>query len=82
MHRLTFFSSVLHLRGPTVFAQPVVCPETGDVFCWNGQILDGLSNERLDSDKGSDTQAVWDKLRGTGGREDRVREVFAEVEGP
>lgn len=76
---LTFFSSVLHLRGPSAVVQPVVDEESGDVFCWNGQVFEGLDNLE---EGGSDTLAMWRKLRLTGGREEEVRKVFGSVEGP
>ncbi|KAI8074573.1 asparagine synthase-domain-containing protein [Gongronella butleri] len=39
---LVFFSSVLHLRGPTTVAQPLQNTETGDILCWNGEVFAGL----------------------------------------
>lgn len=37
---MTFYSTVLHLRGRNNVAQPVCTP--GWVLCWNGEIFDGL----------------------------------------
>jgi len=38
---LTFFGSVLHLRGQNVTRQPLVNKE-GDVLLWNGEIFGGI----------------------------------------
>ncbi|PIA15962.1 hypothetical protein COEREDRAFT_15801 [Coemansia reversa NRRL 1564] len=33
---------VLHLRGPHTQTQPIVAEDTGDIFCWNGEVFSGL----------------------------------------
>ncbi|KAI9149721.1 hypothetical protein H9P43_009900 [Blastocladiella emersonii ATCC 22665] len=48
----TLSASVLHLRGATTHAQPVVLP-SGSVLCWNGQVYRGHGVE--DAPHASDT---------------------------
>lgn len=81
-YRLRFFSSVLHLRGPSTFKQPVVDADSGDVFLWNGQVFEGLQQHET---SGSDTEVLWNRLgsaRKEGKGADAVRDVLAGVEGP
>ncbi|KAJ2061406.1 hypothetical protein GGI17_003087 [Coemansia sp. S146] len=47
---LKFGAHVLHLRGSHTQKQPMVDSETGDIFCWNGEIFDGLDVGCSDND--------------------------------
>ncbi|KAJ9091815.1 hypothetical protein QFC20_007546 [Naganishia adeliensis] len=84
---LTFASSVLALRGDHVAAQPLVDEETGNILCWNGQVLEGL-NASLEQ---NDTEVLFRTLnteielarRTQVDQADRlVVDVFAKIEGP
>lgn len=55
---LSFTSTVLALRGGNVTPQPFVDPNTGSVFCWNGEAWKIGSEPVL----GNDGQAVFDAL--------------------
>ncbi|KZT58497.1 hypothetical protein CALCODRAFT_494755 [Calocera cornea HHB12733] len=70
---LTFFSSVLHLRGKEVTKQPFVS-EDGDVFCWNGEVFEGL-------DIGEEENDGALLFRALSAAQD-PRDVFAQLEGP
>ncbi|ORX49874.1 hypothetical protein DM01DRAFT_1338005 [Hesseltinella vesiculosa] len=81
---LHFFSSVLHLRGPSTVAQPLQDKHTGDVLCWNGEVFGGL-----DVPFGSnDTSIVMDMLEKMNDfdTEDQARtyllKLVARIEGP
>jgi hypothetical protein len=83
-HVLRFFGAVLHLRGPTTVAQPVVSSSPGatDVLLWNGQVFEGLSEVEA---AGSDTVALWQRFERAKlqhGGDDAVRSVLASIEGP
>ncbi|KAJ2817102.1 hypothetical protein FBU31_006339, partial [Coemansia sp. 'formosensis'] len=47
---LKFGAHVLHLRGSHTQKQPMVDSESGDIFCWNGEIFDGLDVDCSDND--------------------------------
>lgn len=57
-YHLTFFSTVLALRGPVPVAQPLVDEQTGSVFCWNGEAW--LFNDSAVGD--NDTRYIFAKL--------------------
>ncbi|KAI5454186.1 hypothetical protein NCC49_004251 [Naganishia albida] len=59
---LTFVSSVLALRGNHVAAQPLVDEGTGNILCWNGQILDGLDVGLEQNDTETLFRALNDKI--------------------
>lgn len=77
---LHFFSSVLHLRGPKLYSQPVVDP-AGDVLCYNGQVFQGLE---LDPQKDSDTAVLWNSLRDHVDRDGSsgISQLLGSIEGP
>ncbi|CED83843.1 Asparagine synthase [Phaffia rhodozyma] len=77
---LSFFSSVLHLRGPSLVPQPVVSAE-GDVLCYNGQIFEGLP---IDPQLTSDTKVIWNLLTEQVSQygEQGIRDALARLEGP
>ncbi|ORY52910.1 adenine nucleotide alpha hydrolases-like protein [Rhizoclosmatium globosum] len=55
------FSSVLHLRGSCVVAQPRTHRESGSLFCWNGELF--TEDEGLKVDEGvSDTDVLFNAI--------------------
>lgn len=74
--RLTFTSSVLHLRGQHVVKQPVV-GETGNVLCWNGEVWSGLDVSAHDCD----TSALFQALEAAA-QTQTVHQVFERLRGP
>ena len=55
---LTFYSSVLSLRGDKTTKQPLQDPSTGSIFCWNGEAWN-LNDQPV---IGSDTEIVFELL--------------------
>ncbi|KAI8373060.1 asparagine synthase-domain-containing protein [Radiomyces spectabilis] len=76
---LCFFSTVLHLRGPRVVAQPVENPMTHDVLCWNGEIFGGLKVDCTDND----TRVLMDHLSQMDDRSPNgLLNLISQIEGP
>ncbi|KAF8470881.1 asparagine synthase-domain-containing protein, partial [Kalaharituber pfeilii] len=57
---LQFTSTVLSLRGDHVTPQPLICPDTCSVLCWNGEAW-RINGEALPSGR-NDTEAVFGLL--------------------
>ncbi|KZO99698.1 hypothetical protein CALVIDRAFT_476992 [Calocera viscosa TUFC12733] len=70
---LRFFSSVLYLRGREVTTQPFVNIE-GDVFCWNGEVFEGLQVGEEENDGALLFQAL--------SAAQDPRDVIGQLEGP
>ncbi|KAK7742982.1 hypothetical protein SLS63_000550 [Diaporthe eres] len=80
---LAFTSSVLALRGDHIAQQPFVDPETGSVFCWNGEAW----KIRHHDVSGNDGEAIAGLLneavrRGLQERETAILEVLRSIDGP
>lgn len=80
---LAFTSSVLALRGDHVAQQPFIDPETGSVFCWNGEAW----KIRQHDVSGNDGEAIAALLNQAVGRvlEDReaaILKVLRSIDGP
>ncbi|KAL1856512.1 hypothetical protein Daus18300_010669 [Diaporthe australafricana] len=80
---LAFTSSVLALRGDHVAQQPFIDPETGSVFCWNGEAW----KIRHHDVSGNDGEAIAALLYQAVGRvlEDReaaILQVLRSIDGP
>lgn len=80
---LAFTSSVLALRGDHVAQQPFVDPETGSVFCWNGEAW----KIRHHDVSGNDGEAIAVLLaeavrRDLGERETAILQVLRSIDGP
>ena len=73
-HRLSFTSSVLHLRGSHVVRQPI-SNDSGDVLCWNGEAWSGLNIDEAEND----TAALFAVLTRNPTNVDRVLES---IKGP
>ncbi|KAK9767775.1 hypothetical protein K7432_002158 [Basidiobolus ranarum] len=73
---LHWYGAVLHLRGEYNVPQPIV--ESENVLCWNGEIFNGLEVP-VDS---NDTEILSKKLNETELNNERVLEVFSQVQGP
>jgi asparagine synthetase B (glutamine-hydrolysing) len=70
--KLTFTSSVLHLRGQKVTVQPLIS-EIKDVLCWNGEVWQGLDVNDDENDGLKLLEALNGKL---------VWRVMEKIEGP
>lgn len=55
---LTFYSSVLSLRGDKTIKQPLQDPSTGSIFCWNGEAWNFNDQPVI----GNDTEIVFELL--------------------
>ncbi|POS77037.1 hypothetical protein DHEL01_v204574 [Diaporthe helianthi] len=80
---LAFTSSVLALRGDHVAQQPFIDPESGCVFCWNGEAW----KIRHHSISGNDGEAIASLLgqavrRDVEEREAAILEVLRSIDGP
>ncbi|KAG7450298.1 uncharacterized protein BT62DRAFT_962118 [Guyanagaster necrorhizus] len=75
MLHLEFFASELCLRG----SQPVVQPHirNGDIFCWNGEIFEGLDMDAAENDG----VKLFESSRGLK-TPAQIRDLFSSVEGP
>ncbi|KAL1921982.1 uncharacterized protein VTP21DRAFT_10624 [Calcarisporiella thermophila] len=76
---LSFFGCVLHLRGRDLKPQPIV-GENGDVFCWNGEVFDGINVAQEEND----TEVVYNLLQKNKGdnKEEGVLQTISKIEGP
>ncbi|CEP07586.1 hypothetical protein [Parasitella parasitica] len=75
---LSFFSTVLHLRGAAVVPQPRCDPNTKNTLCWNGEIFGGI--EAFISAKGSPI-VLMDTLENAS-TEIEILSVLQSIEGP
>lgn len=83
---LDFYVSVLHLRGPETVIQPLQCPNSGDVLCWNGEVFhsDFWSAES----RANDTEAIATYLWSENNRsneadfETRLCSMLQSIQGP
>ncbi|KAI8087994.1 asparagine synthase-domain-containing protein, partial [Gilbertella persicaria] len=73
---LQFYSTVLHLRGPSVVPQPLQDTDH-NILCWNGEIFDGI---QIASGQ-NDTQVLMDQLQATT-TEQAILNVMQTIEGP
>ncbi|KAI0048394.1 hypothetical protein FA95DRAFT_1588690 [Auriscalpium vulgare] len=75
---LGFFASELRLRGDEPVVQPHVHAESGDIFCWNGEVFEGLNGVDLHENDGVKLFAaivgIGDVLQ--------LPDLLATVEGP
>lgn len=76
-HVLYFLGSLLSVRGGTPLPQPLVCPTTQSVLCWNGNLW-RVSGSPLELDE-NDTQAVFRQLLDA--PEGAVDRVLGAIEG-
>ncbi|PPQ98886.1 hypothetical protein CVT24_003517 [Panaeolus cyanescens] len=74
---LYFYGSELRLRGTSYVSQPHIDEQSGNVFCWNGEVFEGLE---VSPDE-NDGSKLFSKLCQTTTSED-VRDVMAAIEGP
>ncbi|KAJ2485643.1 hypothetical protein IWW37_005881 [Coemansia sp. RSA 2050] len=77
---LKFGAHVLHLRGSHTQKQPMVDSESGDIFCWNGEIFDGLGVDSSDNDGA----LLFDLLLRTKAKDpsEFIARAFSKIEGP
>ncbi len=78
---ISFFSSVLRLRGSELVQQPLVDGRSGSVLCWNGEAW-GIAGVAV---TGSDSRAVFDLLLAAATAKDRpeaVIEALSSITGP
>ncbi|KAJ2479071.1 hypothetical protein EV174_004123 [Coemansia sp. RSA 2320] len=77
---LKFGAHVLHLRGSHMQSQPLIDRETGDIFCWNGEVFGGLD---IGSDS-NDSAVLFDFIRKTKRNDPAgfIARAFSEIEGP
>ncbi|KAJ2028017.1 hypothetical protein IWW57_002355, partial [Coemansia sp. S610] len=77
---LKFGAHVLHLRGSHTQKQPMEDTESGDIFCWNGEIFDGLEVDSNDNDGA----LLFDLLLRTKAEDptEFIARVFSKIEGP
>lgn len=80
---LAFTSSVLALRGDHIAQQPFVDPETGSVFCWNGEAWK-IRHHDVSGNDGEAIAALLNEAvsRGPQGREAAVLQVLRSIDGP
>lgn len=71
---MVFFASELRLRGDEYSKISQPHKRDGDVFCWNGEVFEGLEIKSHENDG----RRLFDELRDA----DNARDVFARVEGP
>ncbi|KAJ3029491.1 UNVERIFIED_CONTAM: Asparagine synthetase domain-containing protein 1 [Siphonaria sp. JEL0065] len=57
----SLFTSVLHLRGMDTVAQPLTDPESGSLFCWNGELFNEEAGLQVD-EKTSDTTVLFNSI--------------------
>ncbi|KAI8319872.1 hypothetical protein GQ54DRAFT_299039 [Martensiomyces pterosporus] len=77
---VTFGAHVLHLRGPHTERQPISDEESGDVFCWNGEVFAGL-----DVRAENDGRKLFDRiqaLKKDANECNYILRAFSEIEGP
>ncbi|KDQ19731.1 hypothetical protein BOTBODRAFT_375199 [Botryobasidium botryosum FD-172 SS1] len=72
---VSFYASVLHLRGDHVVPQPHI-GEGGNILCWNGEIFDGIDV----APEQNDGALLFSLLQSTDSN--RVPDVLKRVEGP
>jgi len=73
---ITFFASVLHLRGVTLTQQPIRAADTGSLLLWNGEVFDGLAVSNLKNDGQAVLKALENRANQT------VTNIFLSIEGP
>lgn len=80
---LAFTSSVLALRGDHIAQQPFVNPETGSVFCWNGEAWK-IRHHDVSGNDGEAIAALLNEAvrRGLEERETALLEVLRSIDGP
>jgi len=73
---ISFFASVLHLRGVTLTQQPIRAADTGSLLLWNGEVFDGLAVSNLKNDGQAVLKALENRANQT------VPNIFLSIEGP
>ncbi|KAJ1678697.1 hypothetical protein EV182_003530, partial [Spiromyces aspiralis] len=76
--RLEFSAHVLHLRGSRIQEQPLRDASAGDVFCWNGEVFEGLDI----GPEENDGRVLLEILRRSRRSELEVLSVLQRVQGP
>lgn len=80
---LLFVASVLSLRGnqqSQVTIQPMICPLTGNVLLWNGEIF---SSELVSvNDHENDGTRLFEILNNTNQEDSAILKVFESIKGP
>lgn len=80
---LAFTSSVLALRGDHIAQQPFVDPETGSVFCWNGEAWK-IRHHDVSGNDGEAIAALLNEAvrRDLEEREAAILQVLRSIDGP
>lgn len=82
---LAFTSTVLALRGDHVARQPLVDPDSGSVFCWNGEAWKVRHHDVDGNDSEAIAGLLSDAVRRSGSARDReegVLRVLRSIDGP
>lgn len=82
---LAFTSTVLALRGDHVARQPLVDPDSGSVFCWNGEAWKARHHDVDGNDGEAIAGLLSDAVRRSGSARDReegLLRVLRSIDGP